>query len=81
MSVQNLSKKYSRGQTAVCALQAVTLDVQPGDFCAFVGPSGCGKSTLLNLVGGLDRPTSGSIMIDNRIVTYASSMEWTRLRR
>lgn len=79
--VQNLTKEYSRGQIAVCALQAVTLDVQPGDFCAFVGPSGCGKSTLLNLVGGLDRPTSGSIMIENRTVTYASAMEWTRLRR
>jgi putative ABC transport system ATP-binding protein len=81
VSVQNLSREYSRGQTAVCALQDVTLDVKAGDFCAFVGPSGCGKSTLLNLLGGLDRPTSGNIVIENRSVTHASAAEWTRLRR
>lgn len=81
VSVQKLSKEYSRGQTAVCALQDVTLDVKAGEFCAFVGPSGCGKSTLLNLVGGLDRPSSGNILIENRSVTHASAGEWTRLRR
>ena len=81
VSVQNLSKEYSRGQTVVRALQDVTLDVKAGDFCAFVGPSGCGKSTLLNLLGGLDRPTSGDIVIENRSVTHASAAEWTRLRR
>ena len=81
VSVQKLSKEYSRGQTAVCALQDVTLDVKVREFCAFVGPSGCGKSTLLNLVGGLDRPSSGNILIENRPVTNASAAEWTRLRR
>ena len=81
VSVQNLSREYSRGQTVVRALQDVTLDVKAGDFCAFVGPSGCGKSTLLNLLGGLDRPTSGDIVIENRSVTHASAAEWTRLRR
>ena len=81
VSVQNLSREYSRGQTVLQAVQDVTLDVRAGDFCAFVGPSGCGKSTLLNLLGGLDRPTSGDIVIENRSVTYASAAEWTRLRR
>ena len=81
VSVRNLSKEYRRGRTAVCALQDVTLDVAAGEFCAFVGPSGCGKSTLLNLVGGLDQPTSGTITIENRPVTDASAMEWTRMRR
>ena len=79
--VQNLSKEYRRGQTLVSALQDVTLDVKAGEFCAFVGPSGCGKSTLLNLIGGLDQPTSGTIAIENRLVTHASATEWTRLRR
>ena len=81
VQVQNLSKAYRRGQTIVSALQDVTLDVKAGEFCAFVGPSGCGKSTLLNLIGGLDRPTSGAIAIENRPVTHASATEWTRLRR
>ena len=81
VSVRNLTKEYNRGRTTVRALQDVTLDVKAGEFCAFVGPSGCGKSTLLNLIGGLDRPSSGSIMIEDRSVTEASAAEWTRLRR
>ncbi len=81
VTVQNLSKEYSRGQSVVHALQDITLDVKPGEFGAFVGPSGCGKSTLLNLIGGLDQPTSGSIAIENQCVTQASAAEWTRLRR
>ncbi|MCC2639652.1 MAG: transporter, ATP-binding component, putative Lipoprotein-releasing system protein LolD [Nitrospira sp.] len=81
VTVRNLSKEYHRGPTSLYALQEVTLDVKPGDFCALVGPSGCGKSTLLNLIGGLDQPTSGTIMIENQPMTHASAMEWTRLRR
>lgn len=81
VQVQNLSKEYCRGRTLVSALQDVTLEVKAGEFCAFVGPSGCGKSTLLNLIGGLDQPTSGTIAIESRPVTYASATEWTRLRR
>ena len=81
VTVQNLSKAYSRGETTVRALEDVTLEVKAGEFCAFVGPSGCGKSTLLNLVAGLDRPTSGNILMEDRSVTDASAAEWTRLRR
>ena len=81
VGVQRLSKEYRRGGTVLCALQDVTLEVKTGEFCAFVGPSGCGKSTLLNLIGGLDQPTSGTIMIEGRPVTNASATEWTRLRR
>ena len=81
VSVKHLSKEYRPGGTVIRALHDVTLDVLPGEFCAFVGPSGCGKSTLLNLIGGLDAPTAGTIALDGRPVTDASPMEWTRLRR
>jgi putative ABC transport system ATP-binding protein len=81
VSVRNLTKEYRRGQTILRALEDVSLEVKTGEFCAFVGPSGCGKSTLLNLIGGLDRPTSGTILIEDRSVAEASAAEWTRLRR
>lgn len=79
--LDRISKDYRLGRTTIHALHDITLEIQTGDFCAFVGPSGCGKSTLLNLVGGLDQPTSGEIRIDGRPVTQASPSEWTRLRR
>ncbi|MBX3237801.1 MAG: ABC transporter ATP-binding protein [Nitrospiraceae bacterium] len=79
--LDRISKDYRLGRTTVHALQDITLEIQAGDFCAFVGPSGCGKSTLLNLIGGLDHPTSGEMMIEERAVTRESAAEWTRLRR
>ena len=79
--LHRISKEYRLGRALVYALQDITLDVQAGDFCAFVGPSGCGKSTLLNLIGGLDHPSSGEITIDQQTVTHVDSAEWSRLRR
>ena len=63
------------------ALDAVSLDVPPGTAAVIVGPSGCGKSTLLNLVGGLDRPTSGEVILNGRSTNAWSSGDWTRARR
>ncbi|WP_455370739.1 ABC transporter ATP-binding protein [Petrachloros mirabilis] len=81
IALQNVSKVYERGGDRICGLDRVTLDIDEGDFCAFVGPSGCGKSTLLNLVGGLDRPTSGDIVIDGQSTANFVANDWTRLRR
>jgi len=61
-----VSKKFGSGQTAVHALDQVTLDVQPGEFVCLIGASGCGKSTLLNLVAGLDQPSAGQVTVAGR---------------
>lgn len=81
VKIRQLSKTYSRGEAMVTALHGVDLEVQQGEFCAFVGPSGCGKSTLLNLVAGLDDPTSGDIVIDGRSTNTLNSQDWTTMRR
>src|SRR5690554_6198676 len=65
LRVENLSKIYGKGETAVKALDNVSFTVNKGEFIAIVGPSGSGKSTLLHLLGGVDRPTSGKVFIDN----------------
>ena len=61
IKVRNLDKKYVRGSEEIHVLQGLNLDVERGDFLAFMGPSGSGKTTLLNLLGGLDVPSAGSI--------------------
>ncbi len=76
-----LSKTYSRGGVAVPALIDVNLEIRQRDFCAFIGPSGCGKSTLLNLIAGLDRPSSGDVILDGQSTKDLHSAEWTRIRR
>lgn len=76
-----VSKIYTRGGDTIPGLDRVTLEVGKGDFCAFIGPSGCGKSTLLNLVGGLDMPTSGEILLGGRSTSGFTSDDWTRIRR
>jgi putative ABC transport system ATP-binding protein len=62
--VRDLDKRYQRGSEEIHVLQGLNLDVEKGDFVAFMGPSGSGKTTLLNLLGGLDRPTAGSVLVD-----------------
>lgn len=66
LRVENLTKIYGKEQTKVVALDNVSFSVEKGEFVAIVGASGSGKSTLLHLIGGVDRPTSGKVFIDNK---------------
>ncbi len=81
IQAEQLTKVYGEGATRVTALDRVNLSVNTGEFVAVMGPSGCGKSTLLHLLGGLDRPTEGSVAIDGRILSDLSDTELTELRR
>ena len=66
LEVQNLCKTYGKGEAEVRALDSVSFSVGKGEFIAIVGESGSGKSTLLNVVGALDNPTSGKVLIDGK---------------
>jgi putative ABC transport system ATP-binding protein len=81
ISATNLSKVYGIGNTAVRALNGISLDINPGEFVAVMGPSGCGKSTLLHLLGGLDRPSGGSVQIEGQDLTKLTDNKLTELRR
>ena len=72
---------YARGDASVQALRDISLNVNQGEFCAFIGPSGCGKSTLLNLIAGLDRPTSGKIILEGKDAEHFTNADWTIMRR
>ncbi|MDZ4197988.1 MAG: ABC transporter ATP-binding protein [Kiritimatiellia bacterium] len=80
LSASALAKTYRIGPSAVPVLQCVSFRVRPGETVAIVGASGAGKSTLLNVLGGLDRPTSGTVRIDGSDVYGLSELERTRLR-
>jgi len=64
LKIENLSKVYGKGETAVKALDNVSFSINKGEFVAIIGPSGSGKSTLLHMLGGVDRPTSGKVLVD-----------------
>jgi putative ABC transport system ATP-binding protein len=80
ISLRSVSKHYN-GKRQVVALDTVDLEIQRAEMVAIVGPSGSGKSTLLNLIGGLDRPTTGDIQIDGRSISTLPDDDLTRLRR
>lgn len=78
--VQNVHKEYRRGSEKVDVLQGISLDIPQGDFLALMGPSGSGKTTLLNLIGGLDRPTSGSVEIAGEPISRLSDGQLSKWR-
>ncbi len=81
IQTENLTKIYGKGTTAVTALDHVNLQVKQGEFVAVMGPSGCGKSTLLHLLGGLDRPSEGQVLIEGTPLAEMSDDHLTELRR
>src|SRR5260221_8458561 len=80
IQVRDLDKTYRRGGEEIHVLQGLNLDVEKGEFIAFMGPSGSGKTTLLNLLGGLDVPTRGSITVAGDEITNMSSNRLTEWR-
>jgi putative ABC transport system ATP-binding protein len=81
LKLQTISKIYQTSDVKTRALLEVSLEVAPGEFVAIMGPSGCGKSSLLNILGLLDRPTSGSYMFFGEEVAGRSERDHTRMRR
>ena len=80
IAVRDVKKDYRLGDEVVHALAGVSLDLPRGEFAAFVGPSGSGKSTLLHLIGGLDTPSSGSIVVDGQDLSRAPDGELAAYR-
>ncbi len=81
LSTNNLKKIYGTGENAVHALDGVTLSIKHGEFTAIVGTSGSGKSTLLHMLGGLDRPTSGNVIVDGKDIFSLKDEALTIFRR
>ena len=77
----DLKKYYGKNETTVKALDGVNISVKRGQFVAIVGTSGSGKSTLLHMLGGLDRPTSGKVLVDNKDIFNLKEDELTIFRR
>lgn len=81
LEVKELTKVYGSGENQVTALDHVSFQVKKGEFLAIVGASGSGKSTLMNLMGGIDRPTSGSVVIDSKRIFEMNESEMAIFRR
>ena len=81
LEVKELTKKYGEGESEVIALDQVSFSVERGEFVAIIGASGSGKSTLMNMIGGIDHPTSGSIIIDGNEIQSMSEDELAIFRR
>ena len=81
LEVKGLTKKYGQGEAEVIALDHVTFSVERGEFVAIIGASGSGKSTLMNMIGGIDNPTSGSVIIEGNDISHMNEDELAIFRR
>jgi putative ABC transport system ATP-binding protein len=81
LEARDLTRSYPLGETTVDALRGVSLSIEVGEFVALMGPSGSGKSTLLQVLGGLDQPTSGDVVLEGETISRLSDDRATRLRR
>lgn len=81
LRIEHLSKMYGKGETAVKALDDVSFSINKGEFVAIIGPSGSGKSTLLHLLGGVDRPSSGKVFVDNTDIYDLNETQLAIFRR
>jgi putative ABC transport system ATP-binding protein len=77
----DVCKVYQQGENEITALAGVSLDIGQGVFAVIMGPSGSGKSTLLHLIGGLDRPSSGDLLVDGRLIGQMADDQVTLFRR
>jgi putative ABC transport system ATP-binding protein len=80
VSLRNVAKRYVRGKQSIEVLQGLTLDIPQGEFAALMGPSGSGKTTLMNLIGGLDKPSSGEITVAGQRLDKLGSSGLSRWR-
>ena len=81
IQIDNIKKIYQMGEVEVKALDSVSLDIYEGEFVVILGPSGSGKSTLLNIIGGMDLPTEGKVLVGNQEITKYNDRKLTAYRR
>lgn len=81
LKVEHVSKIYGKGETQVIALNDISFSIEKGEFVAIIGPSGSGKSTMLHILGGVDRPTSGKVYIDNTDIYSLNNNDLAIFRR
>jgi putative ABC transport system ATP-binding protein len=81
VSLKNVKKNYSNGEVIVHALQGIDMTIKKGEFIAMAGPSGSGKTTLLNLIGALDKPSSGQVEVNGQNIEDLSTSQQSKLRR
>ena len=80
ITLKNIKRTYDLGAIKVPAVQGISLDIEKGKFASFVGPSGCGKTTTLNIIGCIDSPTEGDVIIDGNAINTMSDNELTAFR-
>lgn len=81
LKISNLTKEYQMGEVTVHALRKISFELYQGEFVVILGPSGSGKSTILNIIGGIDKPTSGEIIYNGKDISKISDRELTNYRR